>query len=406
MNTLELFSQPQFKKFFFSRLVSAIAQQMLLVLIAQSLYDLTGQPLDLGFMGLWLFLANFIFSLPAGHTADRLPKKIILIISRALSLIFIITLIAAYRNEWWQTKVIFPLLFLWGIALTFEGPANQSWVSEIVSAAALPAAITWNSFAKHIAIVLGPLLGGLFYALAEGPLLGFVMAALLWALALIFLVPMINTHQACPSKKFSLALLLSGLHFVWNTHVLLGIISLDLFAVLLGGAVALLPIYANEILHVGPSGLGVLRAAPSMGSAVTVFILTRHAPMENAGKNLLITVALFGICTLGFGLAQNFWQAMFFLLLLGAFDMVSVIIRNVLVQTLTPLDMRGRVSAVNQVFIGASNELGEFESGLTAALWGTVPAVIVGGLGTLGIVALWHVIFPEISKIKKLEAPG
>jgi len=308
------------------------------------------------------------------------------------------------KSDWlW---LVYVLLFLMGTANAFDGPANQAIVTQLVPPTVFGNAVTWNSSVMQIALVAGPALGGWFYALFGQAFFVFLIVAAIRfvsTLLVFFMRPQIDHIEKTGLSWKTMA---AGLRYVFQKRIILGTISLDLFAVLLGGAVALMPIYANDILKVGPTGLGILRAAPSVGAALMAIILAHLPPLKRAGNTMLWCVALFGVATIFFGISRNFIFSLGCLAVLGAADMISVVVRHVLVQVQTPPAMRGRVSAINLIFIGASNELGEFESGLTAAWFGVVPAVIIGGVGTLAVVGVWAWRFPEIREFKRLDTSG
>jgi predicted MFS family arabinose efflux permease len=264
-------------------------------------------------------------------------------------------------------------------------------------------AVAWNSTIWQVSAILGPAFGGLVYYKLGGAAAVYGTDALL-SICAFGLVAIMHTRTGrMEHRELSWGTLLAGLHFIWERKIILGAISMDLFAVLLGGATALLPVYAQDILHVGEAGFGIMRSGPAIGAAITALIVTHMPPMKRAGATMLVCVAIFGVATIVFGVSKSFWLSMTCLMIMGAADMVSVVIRHTVVQMLTPPEMRGRVSAVNLVFIGASNELGEFESGLTAQLFGTVPAVVIGGAGTIIVVGLWAILFPQLRRYKRLD---
>ncbi len=397
------FRYRNFRLHIFGRFLTLCSHQMLIVAISQYIYELTRNPLALGYMGLSLFIPKISFTLFAGHTADHYPRKIIILLCRLMQLLAAFLLVLLLGFDFNSPPVIYSILFLIGISYAFEGPASQAMVTDLVATEHFSNAVTWNSSTMYIAFVLGPALGGAIYALRGKAIDVIFCIGLLRLISLLLVTRMKVIQQKIEKGALSLETLLVGLKYVYQKKVILGIISLDLFAVLLGGAVALMPIFANDILKIGAGGLGILRAAPSVGAAFMAIVLAHLPPFKNAGRTMLIAVAIFGVATISFGLSKNFYLSLFSLVVLGASDMISVIIRGVLVQTKTPPEMRGRVSAVNSVFIGASNELGEFESGVTARLFGTVPAVVIGGVGTVLIVSIWNWRFPEIREYKKLD---
>jgi predicted MFS family arabinose efflux permease len=299
---------------------------------------------------------------------------------------------------------IYAIAVAIGTARAFAGPAAQALVPDLVPAEHFENAVTWGALVHRLGHIVGPALGGGVYALFKEPQAVYGVCAVTAAVATLLLLfvsarPIVRTAASVPTLKT----LFAGLAYVWRRRVILGSISLDLFAVLLGGATALLPIFARDILHTGPGGLGLLRAAPSWGAAAVALWLARFPLKRRAGEVMLACVVMFGAATIVFGLSQTFWLSLVALAITGATDMVSVVIRLTLVQVATPPDMRGRVSAVNMLFIGASNELGEFESGVVAQWLGAVPAVVLGGVGTILVVAIWAYLFPELRKIQRVE---
>lgn len=397
------FRYKDFRLHIIARFLTLSSHQMLIVAISQYIYELTHNPLALGYIGLSIFFPKISFTLFAGHTADRYDRKKIIFICRLTQLLaafILILLLFLQLNSPWM---IYSVLFLIGASYAFEGPASQAIVTDLVSIEHFSNAVTWNSSCMYIAFVIGPAIGGGIYAWGKKAIYVLIVVAIVRLISLFLVYQLKTKTKHLEKNEFSIETIFAGLKYVFQKKIILGIISLDLFAVLLGGAVALMPIFANDILKVGAGGLGILRAAPSLGAALMAIFLAHLPPFKKAGKTMLIAVAIFGIATIFFGLSKNFYFSLFCLFTLGASDMISVIIRGVLVQTKTPPQMRGRVSAVNSVFIGASNELGEFESGLTARLFGTIPAVIIGGIGTVLVVSIWSWIFPEIREYKKLE---
>jgi MFS family permease len=375
--------------------------QVLSAAVAWRVYELTRDPWSLGLVGLAQFAPMFALTLYAGDVADRYSRRVILALSYIVEAICAALFMAVTWAGVTDPNVYFAILVLFGSARAFSAPASQSFLPQIVPPDLLPRAISISSSAMQVAIISGPALGGA--ALLLGADFAFGLSFALFAIVgcVIFGIRIERPRMAPPSGSL-LERVAEGIVYVRRRRELLGAISLDLFAVLLGGATALLPFFANEILHVGPMGFGLLKAAPAIGAAAMSFWLTAFPIGRHAGMKMFACVGVFGIATIIFGLSENFWLSFAALIVLGASDMVSVNVRHALTQLSTPDHMRGRVSAVNMLFIGASNELGEFESGLTAAWWGTVPAVVVGGLGTLGIVAAWAWMFPELRKVDRL----
>ena len=396
---------PSFRFYLSQRFLAIAVHLMMMIAVGQYVYELTHSPFHLGYVGLVLFLPKFCLAIFTGHVADRYDRKRIILVCRVLQTLVMVSLAVVVFGGG-ALFLIYLLLLVMGTAYAFEGPAGQALLPQLVPPEHFGNAVTWNATLFQFGFVLGPLLGGWLYALIGGAGPTFLVIALLRAMATVLVLPIHPAPVKREERELSLKTLLAGIHYIREKRVILGTISLDLFAVLLGGAVGLMPIFANDILQVGPAGLGALRAAPAVGAAFFAILLAHLPPLKKAGMTMLWSVVFFGIFTILFGLSQNFVFSLLCLFILGAADMVSVIIRGVLVQIETPPEMRGRVSAINLVFIGASNELGEFESGVTAGWFGTVPAVVIGGIGTLVVVALWAWRFPEIRGYKSLEAKG
>jgi MFS family permease len=394
------FGHRDFRLFQSGRFLSTVATQMQSVAVGWQIYALTGQALNLGLVGLAQFLPAFLCSPFAGHAADRFDRRVVLVICHASLTLCALALYLTTRGHGSPIFAIYGVLVCIGAARGFEGPSAQALVPNLVPREHFQNAIAWSSSIWQIAVVVGPALGGLVYGESGA---GHVYAASfvleLGAVSMLLVQRSRSTaHQA--GRSFSD--LVAGIRYVWKSRVIFGAISLDLFAFLFGGSIALLPIFARDILHTGPRGLGLLRSAPAAG-AILVAILLAYRPLRRrAGVVMLGCVALFGIATIAFGLSHNFGLSLCALGLAGGADMVSVFIRHTLVLLNTPDAMRGRVAAVNHIFIGASNELGEFESGLTAAWFGAVPAVIIGGIGTCLVVLLWAALFPALRDADRL----
>lgn len=390
------FAFRDFRLFFWSRFFTFASYHMLAVAVGQYVYEATHSPLHLGTIGLALFLPRVCFVLFIGHAADRFDRRHIIVVCRLVQCAATVALIAI---SWWHIGgllFLYGLLFIMGTANAFDSPASQSFVPDIVPTAHFPNAVTWNASAMQIAMIAGPALGGWIYAWSGNALIVFAVVAALRLVAALLAAMMTTKRVERPVAAVSWSTLMAGVRYLFVKRVILGAISLDLFAVLLGGAVALMPIFANDLLGVGPAGLGVLRAAPACGAAIMALMLAAFPLRRRQGSTMFCCVAIFGLATMLFGLSRSFALSLLLLMILGAADMVSVVIRGVLVQMETPPAMRGRVSAINLLFIGASNELGEFESGVTAAWFGTVPAVVIGGVGTVIVAALWAWRFPEL----------
>ncbi|MGN6390348.1 MAG: MFS transporter, partial [Burkholderiaceae bacterium] len=366
------------------------------------MYDLTHSPTDLGYVGLAQFLPSLLLTLAAGHVADRFDRRRVIAWCLAAQLAIATALATGTIGGWLTRDAILAVSVALGAARAFQQPTQQALGPLLVPAALLPRALAASSAGMQAGVIVGPALGGLIYA--AGASLVYLASGALLAAALLLIRRIRIEHVAPPREPVTLRTLFAGIEFIWRRKEVLGAISLDMFAVLLGGAVALLPVFARDVLHVGPTGLGLLRAAPAVGALGMSVWLSRHPIRRRAGMTMFGAVALFGAATVVFGLSASFALSLIALLATGVFDMISVVVRQSLVQLETPDAMRGRVSAVNSIFIGASNQLGEFESGITAGWFGAVPSVVLGGLGTLAIVALWIRLFPALAKREALAA--
>lgn len=401
-NSRIAFQYPNFRFYQAARFLTITAAEMQSVAVGWQIYQLTHRPLDLGLVGLAQFLPGIVLFLLAGHAADRIPRKRIILTCYTGFAICSSLLLFFTARGLTSVQPLYLVLVLIGVVRAFNGPAGQAFLPLLVPEEHFPNAVAWGSSFFQAATIFGPTLGGILYGwtggakwVYAGAVLAFVIAAVLVAFIRIRIVQR-------PRGTASLTTVLAGFRYVWDSKLVLGAISLDLFAVLLGGAVALLPVYAHSILNVGPWGLGILRSAPGVG-AVAMAIVVAHWPLRRkAGVTMLWCVAGFGAFTIVFGLSRNVFLSLGALFLLGACDMVSVIVRSTMVQLATPDEMRGRVSAVNMLFIGASNEFGQFESGITAQWFGTVPAVVLGGIGTLLVVSIWAWRFPELREVDAL----
>ena len=384
---------------------------MVIMAVGWQVYHITGRVLDLGLIGLSQFLPFLCLVLFSGHVADQFDRRLIIMLGHCAYAVCTLLLLGFAWMNIETTLPIFGVLGILGITRAFQMPAAQSFVPTIVPTATLRNALAINSSTNQVAAIVGPSIGGIVYALAErrfgqnsgaGVVYG---AAAILLLAAITLVALIHKRRL-PSPRSVLAwsTLLQGLHFVWHRKTVLGAISLDLFAVLFGGATALLPAYTRDVLHAGPDVFGYLRAAPGVGAGATAVWLAFRPVSRNVGVTMFAGVAAFGIATVVLGLTHLFWVAMIALVILGMGDMISVFVRSLLVQLQTPDEIRGRVSAVTSVFIGASNELGEFESGTTAAWFGLVPAIVIGGVATIIVTVLWaRVFFPALWRMQTFE---
>ena len=397
------FTYPDFTRYQLARFVIVAALEMQAVAVGWQVYEITKRPLDLGLVGLAQFLPGIVLFLLSGHAADRLDrKKLLLVCYTGFAACSALLLVIAWRATASALPIYVVLLAL-GVVRAFNGPVSRAFLPQLVSEEHFPNAVTWNATTWQAATILGPSLGGFLYALAHGPSVVYAAAAASAAVAFFMTMRMKPQARARQREEINLKTVFAGFSYIWRQKIILGSISLDMFAVLLGGAVALLPVYAREILHTGPWGLGVLRSAPGLGAAAMAIYLAHNPLRRRVGKTMLWCVAGFGVFTIVFGISRSLVMSLAALFLAGAFDMVSVIIRGTLVQLATPDEMRGRVNAVDMIFIGTSNELGQFESGLTASWFGTVPAVVLGGIGTLGVIALWAWIFPDLRNADQLS---
>ena len=402
--SVSLLTQRPFVQLWLARLASVAAAQMLMVAVGWQMYGLTGSAWDLGLVGLLQFAPAVPLALVAGHVIDRHHRGRIVALCLAVQMLVALLLCAGSAAGFASRGLLLAVSVVLGCVRAFQMPAQQALTPLLVPPVLLPRALAASSAGLQGAIIAGPALGGLIYAAGAAATYG--TCAFLFAIGCGLCLALRYAHSAPPDEPVTRHTLLAGVHFVRHHKVVLGAISLDLFAVLFGGAVALLPMFAKDILHTGPLGLGLLRSAPAAGALLMSAVLTRWPVRRCTGPVLLGAVAVYGVATLGFGLSGNFSVSLFALAVSGAADMVSVVIRSTLVQLETPDAMRGRVSAVNSVFIGASNQLGEFESGATAALLGPVGSVVLGGLGTLVVAGLWLRLFPALAQRDALVSGG
>lgn len=390
-----------FQLYWFARVFATVALQMQVVAVGWQIYDLTGSPLDLGLVGLAQFLPAFFLVLIAGHIADQKNRSAILRLCLIIEGLGAAVFALGTAAGWLSRELMLLLVFVLGAARAFEAPTLQALLPGIVPMQMLPRAIAGSASARQAATIGGPAIGGLLYVIS--PTLVYAMCCAFFILA-SFLISLIAVERVAPKReKISFEILFAGIAFIKKKPVILGAISLDMFAVLLGGATALLPIYAKDILHTDPLGLGLLRAAPAIGALIMAVALARWSLNKNAGRKMFIAVTIFGISTIVFALSTSFLLSICALFVLGAADMVSVVVRQTLVQMQTPDNMRGRVTAVNTLFVGTSNQLGEFRSGSMAEFTGALVSVLAGGVGTLLIVALWMKMFPGLLKVDNLE---
>ena len=392
---------PAYRRYFVGSFIATVGLQMQTTAVGWDIYLRTESKLALGFAGLAQFLPVVTLFLVSGHAADRYSRKWIVIISQLVVAIAsaCLGLIALNVADY---RLIFVCLISVGIARAFLQPAKAALLPLLVPKETFSNAVTWNSTGFHLASVIGPALGGLMIKWTKSPTWVYWFDAIAASIFAIAILSLQVVRGAATKKGINRADLVAGFKFVRSHQVILGALSLDMFAVLLGGAVTLLPVYAEDILHVGASGLGWLRTAPAIGALTMAILLAHRPPIGKAGWMLLISVAGFGAATIGFGFSKSFWLSMLMLFMTGAWDNISVVIRHTLVQTLTPDALRGRVSAVNSLFIGASNELGGFESGLVAHFFGPVASVVSGGIGTIFVVITTAVSLPRLRKYGKL----
>ena len=397
-----LLQHPGFLEFWCARVASMFAFQMVSVAVGWQVYDLTHRAFDLGVIGLVQFVPSFVLALPAGHVADRYERRRIVIVCQLVEWIAMAVLSLGSLLRWFDETAILAMVFLVGCARAFEFPTMQAFLPSLVPPALLPRAMAMSASAVQAAMIVGPALGGFLYVAGPGTVYGISSLLILTAAVLMW---RLKTERP-PTKRehATLRTVFAGIGFIRQRPVVLGAISLDLFAVLLGGATALLPIFARDILHTGPWGLGLLRAAPAVGALAMGLWLARRPLTRRVGHVMFASVAGFGLATLVFAISTSFLLSLAALFALGALDMVSMVIRGALVQLETPDEMRGRVSAVNAIFINTSNQLGEFESGLTAHWFGTVPSTVIGGLGTLVVVGVWMWWFPSLRERERLES--
>lgn len=392
----------QLRLFICARVAATIAYQMAAVAIAWQVYDLTHRALDLGLVGLVQFIPSLVLVLYVGHAADRYDRRRIVSIAQLAEAAALSGLIIATLSNGMSREAIFIFLFVMGTARAFEFSTLQTLVPSLVEPEVLPQAMAATSSVRQAATICGPLLGGFLYL--AGPAVVYGTCLVLFLISAVIVAKLrVSSPGAARREPASMTTLLAGIRFICDQPVVLGAISLDLFAVLLGGATALLPIYARDILFVGPFGLGFLRASPAIGALAASLYLARNPLRRSVGKIMFGAVFCFGVMTIVFALSRSIILSCAALALLGGADMISVVIRSSLVQLETPDEMRGRVSAVNAVFIGTSNELGEFESGVTAALLGVVPAALLGGIGTIVVVLIWMRFFPQLMRRERLH---
>ncbi len=398
------FTYPDFSLYQLARFLVVAGLEMQSVAVGWQIYEITKRPLDLGLVGLAQFSPGILLFLATGHAADTFNRRKLLMACYAgfgvCSALLLFYALSGLRT----VLPMYAIVILLGVVRSFNNPVSRSLLPQIVPEEHLQNAIAWNSSVNQGGTILGPSLGGLIYAVAKGPAAVYT-TSMLAAAGAAFLMSQVKLHaKPRPREPISMKSVLAGLRYIGEKKIILGSISLDLFAVLLGGAVALLPVFASEILRTGPWGLGLLRASPAIGAGSMALLLAHRPFRSRAGLTMLWCVGGFGAFTILFGISRSLVLSMVALILVGSMDMVNVVVRSTLVQLATPDEMRGRVSAVEMIFVGASNEIGQFESGLTAQWFGAVPAVIMGGVGTLLVTALWAWYFPELRRVEKLSS--
>lgn len=397
------FRHRSYTLFFAARFLAAFAVQIISVAVGWQMYDVTKSTFYLGIIGLVQFLPALLLILVTGSVTDRYNRRAIVSICLAVSALCAAALLLLTVTGTFSPLPVFGILLVFGIERAFMGPAVQSLAPNLVPEKDLANSFAWNASSWQTASIIGPVAGGLLYGL--GPTVAYSVALVFMVAGalMVFLIP--KPAQRKVGEPASWSYILAGFGFISTEKVVLGAISLDLFAVLLGGAVALMPVFASDILVLGPLGLGMLRAAPGVGAIAMAIFLATFPIRHDSGVKMFVGVAIFGLGTLLFGLSQTAWLSIVALAIMGAGDMISVYVRETLIALWTPDEVRGRVNAVNSVFIGASNELGEFRAGMMAHFVGTVPAVVIGGIGTLAVSLIWALMFPQLRKIDTLEAP-
>ena len=398
------FRYPAFVLFQTARCLVVFALEMQAVAVGWQVYEITHRPLDLGLVGLAQFLPGIVLFLPAGHVADIFDRRRVLITCEAgFGICFLLLLLlTAYHSQ--SVLAIYAVLVLLGVVRSFNGPVSRAILPHLVPGEHFQNSVAWASGIFQLATILGPVLGGLIYAIFRGPFAVYLIATAIAMVAVALLLKLqVSIKAGGNGETTSSSSVFEGFRYLWREKLVLGAISLDMFAVLLGGAVALLPVYAKEILQAGPWGLGILRSAPGIGAGIMAIAIAYKPLKKNAGATMLWCVAAFGLFTVLFGISRSMILSLIALFMVGATDMVSVIVRGTLIQVATPDEMRGRVNAVDMIFIGASNELGQFESGVTAQWFGSVPAVILGGIGAIVVTGLLAWMFPQLRKVDQLN---
>jgi len=397
------FTHPNFVLLQLARFTVVIGTEMQSVAVGWQIYEITRIKLDLGLVGLAQFLPGLLLFLVSGHAADRFDRRRLLIACHlGFAICFALLLWQAIHGVR-SVVPIYAVLVLIGVVRSFSGPVTRAILPQVVPDEHFPNAVAWAASVFQSATILGPALGGVVYTVGRGPAAVYATAMASSLAAVLFTMRIQLESKPRPREEINLQTVLAGVRYIWRQKLVLGSMSLDLFAVLLGGAVALLPVYAQDILKTGPWGLGLLRCAPGVGATLMAALLAHRPLKRGMGAILLWTVGAYGMFTILFGVSRSLVLSMLALVLVGASDMVSVIIRATFLQLGTPDEMRGRVNAVDMIFIGSSNQLGQFESGVTAQWWGTVPAVIVGGVGAIAVAGFWGRLFPELRKAQDVR---
>ena len=399
--TRSAFRHRDFALFWVALMTTGFAMTMASVAIGWQVYAVRGNPLDLGLVGLAEFLPLLLLALPAGQLADRVPRRRIIAFMVVTDVVVAFALLGVTRAGADHVWPFFALAFLTGIASAFGAPAGRALTPSLVPQEILVDALAQRSVAFQISHVAGPAVGGILFAIQ--PELVYAVSAALSVIALACVVSLRGGRVPAAGGAVGMDEVLAGVRLIRRTKVLFGAVSLDLFAVLFGGAVALLPIFAKDILEVGPTGLGFLRTAPAVGAFLAALVIARHPIRRRAGPTMFVVVAGFGACMVVFGLSREMWLSLLALACGGAFDMVSVVLRSTILPLVTPDELRGRVNAVEMVFISGSNELGAFESGVAAALIGAAPAVVVGGIATIVVAGVWWKLFPALARVDRLD---
>jgi MFS family permease len=403
LSSRAVFAYPNFRFYLGARFLVTVSSEMQSVAVGWQVYALTHNALDLGLVGLAQFLPGICLFLLTGTVADRVPRERIIRTCAAGFALCSVLLLFFTLHHVATPYPLYGVLLINGTVRSFNAPASQAFLPLLLPREVFQNAVAWNSSVFQTATIAGPMVGGLLYGITGSPVTVYACAACGYSTAFALFQFLKVLPQARASGPKASGVVLEGLRYIWRTKLVLGASSLDLFAVLLGGAVALLPVYAREILHIGATGLGILRAAPGIGAVLTSLAIARWPLNRHAGLAMLWCVAGFGAFTMAFGWSHSLALSLVMLFLIGASDTISVIVRSTMIQLSTPDEMRGRVSAVNMVFIGASNEVGQFESGLTAHWFGAVPAVIFGGVGTLVVVGVWSLLFPELRRLDRMS---